>query len=81
MLILGSGNLVHNLHTYAWGRHPQEPYDWALRFEAVAKQSMLERNYQRLIAYEQLGPDAMLSDSLRGPLSAAAVRARQQRAG
>jgi 4,5-DOPA dioxygenase extradiol len=61
VLILGSGNLVHNLHAYAWGRHPQEPYDWALRFEAVAKQSMLERNYQRLIAYEQLGPDAMLS--------------------
>lgn len=61
VLIVGSGNLVHNLHAYAWGRHPQEPYDWALRFEAAAKQLMLERNYQRLIAYEQLGRDAMLS--------------------
>jgi len=32
ILIAGSGNLVHNLHTYAWGRHPREPYDWAVRF-------------------------------------------------
>lgn len=61
VLIVGSGNLVHNLHAYAWGRHPQEPYDWAVRFEAAAKQLMLERNYQSLIAYEQLGADAALS--------------------
>jgi 4,5-DOPA dioxygenase extradiol len=61
VLIVGSGNLVHNLHAYAWGRHPQEPYDWALRFEATARQLMLEHDYQRLIAYEQLGADAALS--------------------
>ena len=34
ILIVGSGNLVHNLHAYAWGRHMPDPYDWAVRFEA-----------------------------------------------
>jgi len=32
VLIVGSGNLVHNLHAYAWGKHAQEPYEWAVRF-------------------------------------------------
>ena len=33
VLIMGSGNLVHNLHTYAWGAKDVEPFDWAVRFE------------------------------------------------
>lgn len=61
ILILGSGNLVHNLHTYAWGRHTQEPYDWAVRFERRAKELMLAHDFQPLIDYESLGRDAILS--------------------
>jgi len=61
ILIVGSGNLVHNLHTYAWGRHTPEPYDWAVRFESKAKEMMLAGDYQSLIQYEKLGPDALLS--------------------
>ncbi|MBT1071422.1 4,5-DOPA dioxygenase extradiol [Pelotalea chapellei] len=61
ILIMGSGNLVHNLHTYAWGRHVPDPYDWAVRFENEAKELILSGNYQPLIDYETLGKDAMLS--------------------
>jgi 4,5-DOPA dioxygenase extradiol len=61
ILIVGSGNLVHNLHAYAWGRHMPEPYDWAIRFEKQAKEIMVAGQYKSLIDYETLGPDAMLS--------------------
>jgi 4,5-DOPA dioxygenase extradiol len=61
ILIIGSGNLVHNLHTYAWGRHMPEPYDWAVHFETKAKEMMLAGEYKPLVDYEQLGPKALLS--------------------
>ena len=41
VLLIGSGNVVHNLHAYAWGRHPTEPFDWAVRFEQRVRGSLL----------------------------------------
>ena len=61
ILIAGSGNLVHNLRSYAWGRQVAEPYDWAVRFEGKAKEMMLTGEYKALIEYESLGRDAVLS--------------------
>ena len=61
VLIVGSGNLVHNLRTYAWGRHPQDPYDWAVRFEEDARRLILAGDHKPLVAYGTLGPDAALS--------------------
>lgn len=61
VLIVGSGNLVHNLHTYAWGLHASDPYDWAVRFESNAKDIMLAGQYKSLINYDMLGRDAALS--------------------
>ena len=61
VLIIGSGNLVHNLHTYAWGKHNVEPFDWALRFEKKARELMLLGDHGPLVNYETLGRDAMLS--------------------
>ena len=61
ILIVGSGNLVHNLHTYAWGRHMPEPYDWAVRFETTARDLMMTGTFDQLIDYESVGRDALLS--------------------
>jgi 4,5-DOPA dioxygenase extradiol len=61
ILIMGSGNLVHNLHTYAWERHVPEPYDWAVHFETKAKELMLAGEYKLLVNYEELGQEALLS--------------------
>lgn len=61
VLIAGSGNLVHNLHAYAWGRHLPDPYDWAVRFEKEARELMLAGDHTRLVQYEALGRDAALS--------------------
>ena len=61
VLIAGSGNLVHNLHAYAWGRHTVDPYDWAIRFETMAREMMVAGEYEPLIDYEGLGREAVLS--------------------
>ena len=61
ILIAGSGNIVHNLHTYGWGRREVEPYDWAKRFEARARELLLAVDDGPLIAYETMGSDALLS--------------------
>jgi 4,5-DOPA dioxygenase extradiol len=61
ILIVGSGDIVHNLHAYAWGRHPQDPYDWALRFEARVRERLAARDHAALIDYPSLGSDALLA--------------------
>ncbi len=61
VLIVGSGNLVHNLHTYAWGKHTPAPFDWAVRFETVARQLMVSGEFSPLVNYKSLGRDALLS--------------------
>lgn len=61
VLVVGSGNLVHNLHAYAWGGHSVEPFDWAVRFEKRARELLVAGDDKPLIGYETLGRDAMLS--------------------
>jgi 4,5-DOPA dioxygenase extradiol len=61
VLIIGSGNVVHNLHAYAWGRHSVQAYDWAVRFEGEVRKMISARNFTPLVDYELLGRDAVLS--------------------
>lgn len=61
VLVIGSGNLIHNLHTYAWGDAKREPFDWAVQFEQSARDLISNGNHEPLINYESLGKDALLS--------------------
>lgn len=61
VLLVGSGDIVHNLHAYAWGGHPAQPHDWAQRFEKRARGLIEAGDHLPLIDYESLGKDALLS--------------------
>ncbi len=62
VLIVGSGNLIHNLHAYAWGRHQPEPYAWAVSFEQRVREMLLSGEANPLVDYEEkLGREAILA--------------------
>ena len=61
VLIVGSGNIVHNLACYAWRQPDIEPFDWALRFEQRVREFVLAGDLLSLVAYEDLGEDALMS--------------------
>jgi 4,5-DOPA dioxygenase extradiol len=61
VLVMGSGNVVHNLETYAWGGHPSDPFDWAVRFDDEVRRLLDAGTHDPLVHYEQMGPDARLA--------------------
>jgi 4,5-DOPA dioxygenase extradiol len=48
VLIVGSGNIVHNLPRIIWGDNPK-PYDWAIEFDTWIKEKLLARDNQAII--------------------------------
>jgi 4,5-DOPA dioxygenase extradiol len=60
VLILGSGDVVHNLRAIRF-MDAAPPYDWALRFDAAVQQAVLAGDHETLIEYARLGEDARLS--------------------
>jgi 4,5-DOPA dioxygenase extradiol len=60
VLIIGSGNIVHNLGMINFSQ-PDAAYDWALEFDEKIKQYIVEGNHQGIINYESLGKAAKLS--------------------
>jgi 4,5-DOPA dioxygenase extradiol len=61
ILVIGSGNLVHNLRVMDWSRNTAGPYDWAARFEREARQMIEAGDHTPLLSYRKLGRDALLS--------------------
>jgi 4,5-DOPA dioxygenase extradiol len=57
VLIVGSGNMVHNLQRVAWDKlnEPGFGYDWAIEASEKMKACILDNDHQRLIDYKSQG--------------------------
>lgn len=60
VLIIGSGDVVHNLRLASWAPHAPA-HDWALRFNAHIRDSLLAGDVQTVTEYAALGEDGQLS--------------------
>jgi len=58
VLIMGSGNMVHNLRTMVW---EDTAFDWAEAFDAALTERIQAGDHQALISYEELGDGARLA--------------------
>jgi 4,5-DOPA dioxygenase extradiol len=57
VLIIGSGNMVHNLGMVAWDKmnEPEFGFDWAIEMNTTFKKLILDGNHDALIHYENFG--------------------------
>ena len=53
ILIMGSGNIVHNLSLVDWGNPGGEP--WAVEFDQYIKQNILDHNHEKVVDYQLAG--------------------------
>ena len=60
VLIIGSGNMVHNLGRVNF-QTPDGAEDWARELNEIFKQKILDDDHQALIAYEKLHPSVKLA--------------------
>ena len=63
VLIIGSGNMVHNLGKVAWDKlnEPEYGYDWALEINQTFKDKIVGKDHKSLIEYQKLGSTALLA--------------------
>jgi 4,5-DOPA dioxygenase extradiol len=62
VLIIGSGNMIHNLGMAAWNKlNDAYGYDWALKINDTFKSLILNGDHKALINYSLLGKEAILA--------------------
>jgi 4,5-DOPA dioxygenase extradiol len=62
VLILGSGNMVHNLRMVAWDKIDQTyGFDWAIEMNEIFKEKINSGDHKALIDYEKLNKAALLA--------------------
>jgi 4,5-DOPA dioxygenase extradiol len=61
VLILGTGNIVHNLSVMNWGNAACEPYDWAARFNDEMRRAIVDDQPKRAAEFARLGDDARMA--------------------
>ncbi len=63
VLIIGSGNMVHNLRMVAWDKlnEPEYGFDWALEMNEIFKNKISNGFHKELIQYEKLNKSATLA--------------------
>ena len=63
VLIIGSGNMVHNLRMVAWDKidSPGFGFDWAIQMNDTFKQHINSGDFMPLVNYESLGKEAQLA--------------------
>ena len=54
VLIIGSGNMVHNLRMLEWDK-PDKGSDWAMEANAIFRKLISDNDHQQLINYQKLG--------------------------
>ena len=60
VLIVGSGNMVHNLRNIDW-RNPENGYEWAINANTLLKKYIAEHEHGKLINYNSLGRDVAMA--------------------
>ena len=61
VLIIGSGNIVHNLRILDWHNINAKPFDWAVEFDETVKKHLVNKDFNPLVNYQQMGQLARMA--------------------
>ena len=56
VMVIGSGNIVHNLRMVDW-EHPDQGYDWALKADALVTRHIIDGDHRPLLHVETLAAE------------------------